>query len=331
MSSICTRGAFDVRVTGDTPGSTELCASLDAQRDAVYAQLDMDGPGWAVIQGAFAIPEGFAEQVRAETDSFGYPIFQSNATHFPARWGDGRRLQADLSAGDDQWLGFSRALARFIDMFFPGRTNNKLDSIVSLLSRPDCGPQAPHADYHPDPMLWQPDCSASKNLPLGMVIGLENNTTIRVWSGSHRHIRDFVAGGCTADAATLPPIPVTIASFNAGDAFVFRPDVIHAGDSFDDENVRSHCYLDTATLAGFTRRTNGTFIPSDAVGERLTASLSSLNSVQHVIPRLISPCLTSLPLQPLKSTTLSRLSFCLTRTTLDDLGRELIPLLYLRR
>lgn len=78
-------------------------------------------------------------------------------------------------------------------------------------------------------------------------------------------MRDFVAGGCTeAAAAALPPIPVTVVDFCAGDAFVFRPDVIHAGDAFEVENVRCHCFLDTAALPGYVRRENGTFIPSDA-------------------------------------------------------------------
>jgi hypothetical protein len=176
------RGAFAVRVNGDP----ELSSALEAQRAGVYANLDMDGPGWAVIKNAFIIPPGFAEEIRAETESFGYPIFQTAATHFPARWGDGRRIQADLSAGDDQWLGLSRALQRFTSNFFPGRVNNKLDSVVSLLSHPGCGPQAPHADYQPDPLLWQPACTAASSLPLGLVVGLQENTTIRAWSGSHR-------------------------------------------------------------------------------------------------------------------------------------------------
>ena len=81
-----------------------------------------------------------------------------------------------------------------------------------------------------------------------------------------RHLRDFVAGNCTAAAATaLPAIPVTIVEFGAGDVFIFRPDVIHAGDAFEEENVRCHCFLDTAALRGYVRRENGTFIPSDAV------------------------------------------------------------------
>jgi hypothetical protein len=93
----------------------------------------------------------------------------------------------------------------------------------------------------------------------------------------HRHIRDYVERGCTAEAASsLPPIPVTVARFGVGDAFVFRPDLIHAGDAYDEENVRSHCYLDTATLPGFTRRTNGTFIPSDVIASKDYVALAPL-------------------------------------------------------
>jgi hypothetical protein len=85
-----------------------------------------------------------------------------------------------------------------------------------------------------------------------------------------RYIRDYIALGCTVDAvAGMLPIPVTVAQFGVGDAFIFRPDLIHAGDAFDEENVRSHCFLDSTTLVGFKRRTNGTFIPSDDVGEQM--------------------------------------------------------------
>ena len=183
---------YNIRLFGDPLGRLSvdapppLCETLEAQRAAVYADLDMDGPGWAVIRGAFDLPDGFAELLRSETDSMGNPIFQTSAPLFPERWGDGRRLQHDISAGDDYWITLGRALQRFTTAFFPGRAVDKEDSMVALLSRKHCGPQAPHADYHPDSVLWQPACRASVNLPLGLVLGVEAGSSIRVWSGSHR-------------------------------------------------------------------------------------------------------------------------------------------------
>ena len=155
----------------------------------------MDGPGWAVIRGVFELSPEFADLLRTETDTFGYPIFQTHAPLFPERWGDGRRIQADISTGDDQWLSLGRALQRFTAAFFPGRTVNKLDSMVSLLSRERCGPQAPHADYHPDAVLWGAEAAAATSLPLGMVMGVQSGSSIRVWSGSHRcvWVRHYIA------------------------------------------------------------------------------------------------------------------------------------------
>jgi hypothetical protein len=60
------------------------------------------------------------------------------------------------------------------------------------------------------------------------------------------------------------PITPTRVSLDAGDVFVFRADLVHAGGDYHSHNIRMHCYMDSPAVH---RDPNRTFIISKHASE----------------------------------------------------------------
>jgi len=202
--------------------------------------------GYAVLRGWTTIPERelIAYQKRA-TDAD--PIFNA-----PGR-NDRHRRQLTLRPRDGSWLGDLRArlLAEF------GARGHSPTGFVLLVSDPGCARQAAHQDYVPDATL---ESTPDGSMPLLFLLALEPDTTLDVWPGSHR----FRGTG------TTEPIARETLHLNAGDAILFRGDLIHAGSAYERINHRIHVYLDHPSCP---RAPNRTWIVSkhgsDADRERI--------------------------------------------------------------
>jgi ectoine hydroxylase-related dioxygenase (phytanoyl-CoA dioxygenase family) len=83
--------------------------------------------------------------------------------------------------------------------------------------------------------------TAQSDMPLLAFVGLQNDTPLRVWPGSWRALHAAWRG------APLPALPsggrMHRAVVHTGDLLLFRPDLVHAGDGFDEPNFRLHAYL----------------------------------------------------------------------------------------
>ena len=123
---------------------------------------------------------------------------------------------------------------------------HQIQEFVLLRSLPGCQQQQAHTDYIPDSSLLT--CS-SEQLPLLFVFALEPNTCLIVWPGSHKIVRGL--------GRTKEPFVPAVLVLDAGDAVVFRADLVHAGAAYDSENIRIHCYLDSSAVP---RDPNRTFI-----------------------------------------------------------------------
>jgi hypothetical protein len=121
-----------------------------------------------------------------------------------------------------------------------------LDYFVLLRSLPGCERQLAHTDYIPDEELLT--CS-SEDRPLLCVLALEDKTKLIVWPGSHKIIN--------GRGRTMAPIQPKILWLDAGDAVVFRGDLVHAGAEYTTENMRLHCYIDSKAV---NRHPNRTYI-----------------------------------------------------------------------
>jgi hypothetical protein len=136
-----------------------------------------------------------------------------------------------------------------------------------LLSLDGCSKQSAHTDGY----IWniRRACDDDpSSAPLSVIIPLQHDTSLLVWPGSH------VTSAIVADedAGENPHIFQIIRSSSAfvgarikipvGFALVFRQDLIHAGDSYNESNIRVHAYLDNQKVE---REEDQTFWVADEV------------------------------------------------------------------
>ena len=114
-------------------------------------------------------------------------------------------------------------------------------NFVILQSLPGCQEQEAHCDYVPTPELLE---TTDDTVPLLFFLALEDDTTLEVWSGSHRVVR-----------GEHRVIHKQQLKLNAGDAVFFRGDLVHAGSAYSKKNTRIHCYLDHPSVKRDPNRT----------------------------------------------------------------------------
>jgi hypothetical protein len=119
-----------------------------------------------------------------------------------------------------------------------------VEDFVLLRSLRGCSRQAAHTDYIPDASLLQ--CEPYK-LPFLFLFALQDDTRLVVWPGSHKVIQ--------GRGRTIPPIQPKTLVLDAGDAVIFRPDLVHAGAEYETENIRIHCYIDSSLVKRDPNRT----------------------------------------------------------------------------
>lgn len=130
----------------------------------------------------------------------------------------------------------SHTLQKKLVSTFPDK---EINDFVILKSKAGCHTQAAHTDYIPTPGILN---AADDKIPLLFLLAVEDNTKLLVWPRSHK---------------LLTVIRHVELHLNAGDAIVFRGDLVHAGASYDIDNIRIHAYLDSP---GIKRRKNMTYI-----------------------------------------------------------------------
>lgn len=122
--------------------------------------------------------------------------------------------------------------------------SHRVNEFVLLRSLPGCSRQAAHTDYIPDDALLR---CPPQDLPLLCLIAIEDETRLVVWPGSHKVVR--------GRGRTLLPLEPKMLTLSAGDALVFRADLVHAGAEYTTENLRIHCYIDSETVHRNPNRT----------------------------------------------------------------------------
>jgi len=84
-----------------------------------------------------------------------------------------------------------------------------------------------------------------------MLVSLQNNTRLNVWPESINLINK------NADCLeNIKQIYCKTINLDKGDIIIFRADLVHSGASYEEENNRIHCYLDSNTVH---RNPNKTF------------------------------------------------------------------------
>lgn len=162
------------------------------------------------------------------------PIFNDNPD---VHRNDNRRRQLTLTerTGDGPFVA---TLRRRLESMFPHRTARDW---VLLESRPGCRQQAAHTDYVPTPALL---AAGDDDIPLLFLLALEDDTRLEVWPRA-----------CIAGKPRRYPVFQTTLRLSAGDAVLFRGDLVHAGSAYDTRNLRLHAYLDHPAVPRDPNRT----------------------------------------------------------------------------
>lgn len=112
---------------------------------------------------------------------------------------------------------------------FPDHTPSDM---VVLRSDPGCKAQIAHQDYRTKDLWPIDEYIPDKEFPLGVVIALMDDTYFDVWPESI---------GFLNKKTKINPKRLKI---NKEDVVIFRGDLVHAGASFEEYNIRIHTYLD---------------------------------------------------------------------------------------
>jgi hypothetical protein len=100
-----------------------------------------------------------------------------------------------------------------------------------LKSLDGCTEQQPHTDYNAETIknITEPIC-----VPLLVLVALIPETYLNIWdfNGNNRKL-----------------------VMDKGDVLIFRADMIHAGSSYEKENIRIHAYLDSPIVKRIPNRT----------------------------------------------------------------------------
>jgi ectoine hydroxylase-related dioxygenase (phytanoyl-CoA dioxygenase family) len=180
------------------------------------------------------------------------PIFNNEKTN------DNRRRQNKLNTRNPIFRKWIQEIEETIRSIHPIQSLHFQDWNI-LQSLPGCKSQQPHTDYVPTEKFVKKmgELDSPENyskIPLLCLVALEPNTYLDVWDNSTRLItlsdeklKDYVNHDIQSNRLCL----------QAGDVLIFRPDLVHAGSPYSEENIRLHVYLDSLEIP---RQVNRTFI-----------------------------------------------------------------------
>jgi hypothetical protein len=180
--------------------------------------------GYAILPGFVSDTSTMRAAYARLANQYAEPIFNDNPA---AHRNDSRRRQMTLRC--------VAPLRRRLEAMFPQHTARDW---VLLESLPGCRQQAAHTDYVPTAELRT---ASDSEMPLLFMLAIEDDTYLDVWPRTHRPRRH--------------PVSQTTVRLNAGDAVLFRGDLVHAGSAYEKHNLRIHAYLDHPAVPRDPNRT----------------------------------------------------------------------------
>jgi ectoine hydroxylase-related dioxygenase (phytanoyl-CoA dioxygenase family) len=218
---------------------------------------ELDHNGYAVLDCVCTPLPSFLTKLKKRT-GWGTIFNQKSAN-------DGRRTQIELDTITDVEIKDLNDIIESLSLFLKCFQS----PFVAIHSQADCLEQTPHSDWNPASI--PPPPHQDHITPYGVLVSLEDKTTLEIWPKSHRVIRQLKpenvenvkqakrehSDGLITKRTKLAQEEnhVNIAlrrfrlrkkqlSLNCGQIVVFRGDLIHAGSAYIQDNYRVHCYLD---------------------------------------------------------------------------------------
>lgn len=168
---------------------------------------------------------GLMDHLNKQIDSkYGGPIFNGVKN-------DKKRLQSTLRCNNSMISEFIEKLQENIYNILPSESRLYFSNWVILKSLNGCNEQQPHTDYNVENIKNITDYSC---VPLLVLVGLMDETYLDIWD---------------SDGINKKLI------MDQGDVLIFRADMIHAGSSYEKENIRIHAYLDSPIVKRIPNRT----------------------------------------------------------------------------
>lgn len=155
---------------------------------------------------------------------YGGPIFNGMKN-------DKKRLQSTLRCNNIIITKFIETLEENIYKMLPYNSRLYFSNWVILKSLAGCNEQQPHTDYNVETIknITDPTC-----VPLLVLVALMPETFLDIWDSNGIHKKLVM---------------------DQGDVLIFRADIIHAGSSYEKENIRIHAYLDSPLVKRIPNRT----------------------------------------------------------------------------
>jgi hypothetical protein len=116
--------------------------------------------------------------------------------------------------------------------------NLYINRSVILKSFENCKRQLAHCDYLPEKNYINVLKKKEKEVPLVIIVSLEDNTKIDVWPESINWMIEKKTKNIERKTITLMK----------NEVFIFRSDLIHGGSEYETSNIRIHMYLDNKQL-----------------------------------------------------------------------------------
>ena len=112
-------------------------------------------------------------------------------------------------------------------------------SVWSILeSVKGCQQQRHHTDFAPEDLN---DLDTTE-MPLSMIVAVQDGARLCIWDDEHRHARSVQKGDAHGEFEFGAPRTIVL---NTGDIAFWRGDVVHCGAPYDHSNVRLFAYLST--------------------------------------------------------------------------------------
>ena len=210
-------------LNGGVEGAELVVVALSAL-EADTATLDNEG--FKVLRSAFKPSHARTEEWHRIVRRKGRFIFNA---------GDTRRTQAHFCPPEDLEAVAAQAAPHL-----------QTSTWVVLRSARGCVPQPAHCDWDPHAVS-----DAATAVPCGLLLATAPDTPLDVWPGSWKHVR------VTREVQTEDCRQVVL---GAGDAVLFRADLVHAGAEWPQTrrraNLRIHAFLDAPDVV---RQENHTY------------------------------------------------------------------------
>lgn len=208
---------------------TETADQTSSEKPNVICSVDwteLNENGYVLIEKGVSLGIGILNTIQDELK-----IVRGLQNNDDTSKDDGKRWQMPFPVNSKkEILQLTHdAVMRILENWTPGL---RLGKLLVVGSRKDCAIQKPaHTDT--DPSSFKAN---GKAIPLSIFIGLQKETTLRIYEGSHRWIRGHDG------RSTLHKNDGKQVKYGKGDILILRGDLVHQGDAFQQQNMRLFVY-----------------------------------------------------------------------------------------